>query len=332
MDPCSHKRMHDGSAGMRGMCTIEQHETFMRAYATFTQPGKPPSDRQLYSEYQNQVWIQAKAKFLAGHVESESEAAASLMVVEKELLRHRDKHIKLLKVPICYLAECILAICMLHVQAKMSATSVPGHVCGEPSLKTQLYDDVRKLIESNVAADPPAAPTSSTPPKLPAVVSLANPTNPAEILSALQSAASDLHGDPRNTDRTAPASSSSAASTSAPQVQSGDSTRKDVCSECVIRAGLAQQGKCAVDFPVDGKPGAIAQELVAACRTANAELPTRTGDPDNHANCGHTKVKHKTGPSRQNCKRDVRLELQGTGHAAALAMYGKVRKNLNRYF
>ena len=101
---------------------------------------------------------------------------------------------------------------------------------------------------------------------------------------------------------------------------------------CDIRAGLAQQGKCAVDFPVDGKPGAIAQELVAACRTANAELPTRTGDPDNHANCGHTTIKHKTGPSRQNCKHDVRLELQGTGHAAALAMYGKVRKNLNRYF
>ena len=105
-----------------------------------------------------------------------------------------------------------------------------------------------------------------------------------------------------------------------------------MCYECVIRAGLTQQGKRAAQFPADGKPAEIARALVAACYAANPALPTRSGDPTNHQKSGHTRAKNKSGPSRQNCKHDSRLELQGTEHAAALAMYGKVRMHLNRYF
>jgi hypothetical protein len=89
---------HIPLAGMRGMHTSEQHSIFMRAYAKFKQPGKPPSDKQLFDEYCRQVHLEADAQFLAGKVSCAQEAVDSLLVLQHALIAHKDKHIKLLKV------------------------------------------------------------------------------------------------------------------------------------------------------------------------------------------------------------------------------------------
>ena len=103
------------TTGVQGMRTTEQHELFVRAYVTFDPTKKPPSDRELYKEYRRQVELESDARVLQGTAQSHQEVIDSLMVTERALTAHKEKHAKNFEVCMrtccLYMPCCVYAMC-----------------------------------------------------------------------------------------------------------------------------------------------------------------------------------------------------------------------------